>query len=198
MHKYPTQNKSHKFKVLHSKFCRWLDTSLASVRFWGFSVNKRLNARGFAREFLRSGMLYQSGKSLKRRGRSSSLHSKKNFFAWGLRVFCEWHHKWRTFRPPWPILPGPGRQPLGGSISLKFLLETRLPVMESRDLVSFFEVSVSVSKVSGLVSVSVSKDFGLGLGLELLVSRLYIGYFYEVLKEGVPLKNGLRKWLFKI
>jgi len=25
-----------------------------------------------------------------------SLHSKK-FFAWGMRVFCEWHHKWRTF-----------------------------------------------------------------------------------------------------
>ena len=25
-----------------------------------------------------------------------------------------------------PHLPGPGRQPLGGSISLKFLLETRL------------------------------------------------------------------------
>jgi len=34
--------------------------------------------------------------------------------------------KWRTFRPPSPTLPGPGRQPLGGSISLKFLLETRL------------------------------------------------------------------------
>jgi len=31
-----------------------------------------------------------------------------------------------TFRPPWPTLPGARRQPLGGSISLKFLLETRL------------------------------------------------------------------------
>ena len=30
------------------------------------------------------------------------------------------------FRPPWPTLPGPGRQPLDGSISLKFLLETSL------------------------------------------------------------------------
>ena len=30
------------------------------------------------------------------------------------------------FRPPWPTLPGPGRQPLGGSILLKFLLKTRL------------------------------------------------------------------------
>jgi len=49
-----------------------------------------------------------------------------NLFAWGLQVFCEWRHKWRTFRPPWPTLPGPERQPLRGSILLKFLLETRL------------------------------------------------------------------------
>jgi len=31
-----------------------------------------------------------------------------------------------TYRPPWRTLPGPERQPLGGSISVKFLLETRL------------------------------------------------------------------------
>jgi len=40
--------------------------------------------------------------------------------------FCEWRHKWRTFRPPWPTSPGPGSKPLDGSILLKFLLETRL------------------------------------------------------------------------
>ena len=43
---------------------------------------------------------------------------------------------------------------------------------------SFF--GVSVSKVSGLVSVS--KDFG--LGLELLVSTLCMSYFFEFLQEG--------------
>jgi len=47
--------------------------------FGDFRKKKRLNARGFAREFLQSGMLYRPGKSLKRRGKSSSLHSKKNF-----------------------------------------------------------------------------------------------------------------------
>jgi len=52
--------------------------------------------------------------------------TRKQIFAWGMWVFCEWRHKWRTFRPPWPTLPGPGHQPLDGSISLKFLLETRL------------------------------------------------------------------------
>ena len=49
--------------------------------------------------------------------------TQKKIFAWGVCFFCEWRHKWKTFRP---TLPGPGRQPLGGSISLKFLLETRL------------------------------------------------------------------------
>jgi len=48
---------------------------------------KRLNARGFAREFLRSGMLYRPGKSLKRHGKSSSLHSKKNFLFGGCGFF---------------------------------------------------------------------------------------------------------------
>jgi len=81
---------------------------------------KHLNAHGFAQEFIRSGMLYRPGKSLKRHGKSSRLHLKKKFFAWGMWFFCEWRHKWRTFRPPWPTLPGPRRQPLDGSISLKF------------------------------------------------------------------------------
>jgi len=44
---------------------------------------KRLNAHGFAREFLRSGMLYRPGKYLKRRGKSSNLHSKKIFLLGG-------------------------------------------------------------------------------------------------------------------
>jgi len=32
----------------------------------------------------------------------------------------------RTFKQPWPTSPGPGPKPFDGSISLKFLLETRL------------------------------------------------------------------------
>jgi len=52
-----------------------------------FQKKKRLNAHGFAREFLWSGMLYRPGESLKRRGKSSSLHTKKIYFAWGVRFF---------------------------------------------------------------------------------------------------------------
>ena len=47
---------------------------------------------------------------------------KKNFWL-GVRFFLWVCHKWRTF---WPTSPRPGRQPLDGSISLKFVLETRL------------------------------------------------------------------------
>ena len=53
--------------------------SLVSGCIRGFLEKKRLNTRGFAREFLRSGMLYRPGKSRERRGKSSSLHSKKIF-----------------------------------------------------------------------------------------------------------------------
>jgi len=61
--------------------------TLAPGWFQGFSEKKCLNARGFVWEFLWSGMLYRPGKSLKRCGKSSSLHSKKKIFAWGVRVF---------------------------------------------------------------------------------------------------------------
>ena len=71
-------------------------------------------------------MLYRPGKSLKRRGKSSSLHSKKNFLLGGFGFFVSDVISEGLFGPPWPTLPGPGCQPLGGSISLKFSLETRL------------------------------------------------------------------------
>ena len=55
--------------------------------FGDFWKKKRLNARGFAREFLWSGMLYRPSKRLKRRGKSSSLHLKKIFLLEGCRFF---------------------------------------------------------------------------------------------------------------
>ena len=83
-------------------------------------------ARGFAWEYLRSWTGYRPGGSVKRCGKSCSLHSKKILCLGSAFFFCEWRHKWRTFWPPWPTSPGPRCQPLDGSISLKFLLKTRL------------------------------------------------------------------------
>ena len=53
------------------------------------------------------------------------------------------------FRPPWPTFPGPGRQPLGGSISLKFLLETRLQseFFDTLDDLLWFQVQKLCSKL---------------------------------------------------
>jgi len=61
--------------------------SLASTSIWGFSEKKRLNACGFVWEFLWSGILYRPGKSLKRRGKSSSLHSIRIFLLVGCGFF---------------------------------------------------------------------------------------------------------------
>jgi len=91
-----------------------------------FLRKKHRNACGSAREFLRSGKRYRPDQKLIRRRKSCSLHSKNNFLLGGLRIFCEWRHKWRTFRPPWPTSPGPRLKPLDGGILLKFLLKTRL------------------------------------------------------------------------
>jgi len=52
--------------------------NLASGCYRGFLENKRLNARGL-REYLRSCTGYGPGRSVKRRGKFSSLHSKQNF-----------------------------------------------------------------------------------------------------------------------
>jgi len=49
---------------------------------------------------------------------------KKKFFRFW--VFHGLYHKWDRFRPFWLRLSGPGLQAQEGSVSLKFLVETRL------------------------------------------------------------------------
>jgi len=34
--------------------------------------------------------------------------TQKNFFGWGLRMSCEWCHKWSSFQPFWLMLSGLG------------------------------------------------------------------------------------------
>jgi len=63
--------------------------------------------------------------------------TKKNFFDWGLWIFCEWCHRWSSF---WAILghaAWPRAQPLGQSISLKLSLETRLLSKSFEPLIDF-------------------------------------------------------------
>jgi len=34
--------------------------------------------------------------------------TRKKIICWGLRIFCEWRHKWSSFWPFWLMLPGLG------------------------------------------------------------------------------------------
>jgi len=51
----------------------------ASDRNQEFSCQNNRIAHGFVQEFLWSGQCYKPSERLKRRGKSSSLHSKKNY-----------------------------------------------------------------------------------------------------------------------
>jgi len=61
-------------------FLLYLINTLSSSCFWGFLKKKHRNAHGFAREFLLFSKCYGPGWSVKRHGKSSSLHSKKIFW----------------------------------------------------------------------------------------------------------------------
>jgi len=61
----------HKYGELLTLWC--------PAAFRDFRKKKRLNARGFAQEYLRSCTGYGPGRSVKRCGKSSSLQSKKKY-----------------------------------------------------------------------------------------------------------------------
>ena len=52
--------------------------------------------------------------------------TRKKIFWLGVRIFCEWRHKWSSFGVILPHVAWTRAQPLGQSVSLKFSLETRL------------------------------------------------------------------------
>jgi len=78
---------------------------------------------------------------------------KKNF-AWGVRVFCEWCHKWSSFRVILAHVAWPRAQPLGQSVSLKISLETRLESESFEPLIDFlaFLVQKLWSKINNLIN----------------------------------------------
>jgi len=99
--------------------------------FWEKNIETHMALRGNFSGLVSATDLVKSAKDVA----SLVACTRKKFFGWGMRIFCEWCHKWGTFRPPWPTSIGPGRQLLDGSISLNFFLETRLQ-SESCDTVN--------------------------------------------------------------
>jgi len=89
------------------------------------------------------------------------VSTRKKIFGWGLRIFCEWRHKWSSL---WVILAHvtwPKAQPLGQSISLKFSLETRLESESFDTLIDFltFLVQKLWSKINKLINYLISQIF---------------------------------------
>jgi len=76
------KHKLQKCLVLWDSLTLWCPAA-----FGDFQKKKRLNARGFARKYLRSCSGYGPGRNVKRRGKSSCLHSKKNFLLGGCGFF---------------------------------------------------------------------------------------------------------------
>jgi len=68
--------------------------------------------------------------------------TRRRFFGWGLRIFCEWHHKWSSFGAILAHVAWPRAQPLGQSISLKFSMETRLESDSFEPLIDFLAFQV--------------------------------------------------------
>jgi len=51
-------------------------------------------------------------------GLASLVCTRKDFFGWGLRIFCEWRHKWSSFGAILAHVTWPRAQPLSQSVSL--------------------------------------------------------------------------------
>ena len=92
---------------------------------------------------------------------SSSLHSEKIFFGWGVRIFCDWRHKWSSFRVILAHVARPRAQLLGQSVSLKFSLETRLKSEPFEPLIDCLAYLVEKlwSKINKLINYLISQIF---------------------------------------
>jgi len=86
---------------------------------------------------------------------------EKKFFGWGLRIFCEWHHKWSCFCVILAHATWPRAQPLDQSIWLNFSLETRLECESFEPLIDFlvFLVQTLWSKTNKLINYLISQIF---------------------------------------
>jgi len=95
--------------------------------------------------------------------RSASLVdcTRKKIFWLGVRIFCDWRHKWSSFRVILAHVTWPRAQPLGQSFSLKFSLETRLESESFEPLIDFlaFLVQNLWFKINKLINYLISQIF---------------------------------------
>ena len=88
-------------------------------------------------------------------GSASLVDCTRNKICWlGVRIFCDWRHKWSSFRVILAHVAWPRAQPLGQSVSLKFSLETRLESESFEPLIDIlaFLVQKLWSKINKLIN----------------------------------------------
>ena len=80
--------------------------------------------------------------------------TRKKYFGWGVRIFCDWRHKWSSFGVILAHVAWPRAQPIGQSVSLKFSLGTRLESESFEPLIDFlaFLVQKLWSKINKLIN----------------------------------------------
>jgi len=85
----------------------------------------------------------------------------KKIFWLGVWIFCEWRHKWSSFRVILAHAAWLKAQPLGQSVSLKFSLETRLESESFEPLIDFlaFLVQKLWSKINKWINWLISQKF---------------------------------------
>ena len=78
-----------------------------------------------------------------------------------MRIFCDWRHKWSSFRVFLAHVSWPRAQSLGQNVSLKFSMETRLESESFEPLIDFlvFLVQKLWSKINKLNNQLISQIF---------------------------------------
>ena len=78
----------------------------------------------------------------------------KTIFWSGVGIFCDWRHKWSSLEVILAHVAWPRAQPLGQSVLLKFLLETRLESESFEPTIGFiaFLVQKWWSKINKLIN----------------------------------------------
>jgi len=84
--------------------------------------------------------------------------TRKKIFGWEMWIFCDWRHKWSSFRVILAHVAWPRALPLGQCVSLKFSLETRLESKSFDPLIDFlaFLVQKLWSKINKLINYLIS------------------------------------------
>jgi len=138
----PTTNygMTHEREVNHTCFREWYSLTLWEPACDIFIPRFRPKNSSFWLPYQRPSSFADCARELFKSSNGSAsllVCTWKKFFDWGLWIFCDWHHKWSSFGVILAYVAWARAQPLGQSVSLKFLLETKLKSESFEPLIDF-------------------------------------------------------------